>query len=73
MTGQRPDHEAPTSRPRADAAQVDHAWQAFLRRFDLEHTFRFLEQQVGRTGRRSLTRPMHRNPPGPAPDDCPAP
>ena len=29
-----------TSRPQATAEQVHHAWQAFLRRFDLEHTFR---------------------------------
>jgi hypothetical protein len=27
--------------------QVDRAWQAFLRRFDLEHTFRFLKQVLG--------------------------
>jgi hypothetical protein len=38
-----------TSRPQASADQVDHAWQAFLRRFDLEHTFRFVKQQLGWT------------------------
>ena len=31
------------------ANQVDRAWQAFLRRFDLEHTFRFLKQALGWT------------------------
>jgi DDE superfamily endonuclease len=29
--------------------QVDRLWQAFSRRFDLEHTFRFLTQVLGRT------------------------
>ena len=38
-----------TSRPQASADQVDQAWQAFLRRFDLEHTFRFVKQQLGWT------------------------
>jgi hypothetical protein len=28
-------------------AQVDRAWQTYLRRFDLEHTFRFLKQVLG--------------------------
>jgi hypothetical protein len=28
-----------TSRPETTAEQVDQAWQAYLRRFDLEHTF----------------------------------
>ncbi|GGZ02171.1 hypothetical protein GCM10010343_29760 [Streptomyces avidinii] len=28
---------------------VDRFWQAFLRRFDLEHTFRFAQQTLGRT------------------------
>ena len=27
--------------------QVDHARQAFLRRFDIEHTFRFFKQVLG--------------------------
>ena len=36
---------------RADAAPdaVDRAWQAFLRRFDLEHTFRLFKQVLGWT------------------------
>jgi hypothetical protein len=36
---------------RADAApgEVDRAWQAFLRRFDLEHTFRLFKQVLGWT------------------------
>jgi hypothetical protein len=29
------------------AADVDRLWQAFLRRFDLEHTFRLLMQTLG--------------------------
>jgi hypothetical protein len=33
--------------PTAD--QVDRLWQMFLRRFDLEHTFRFLKQTLGWT------------------------
>jgi DDE superfamily endonuclease len=36
-----------TSDPVAAGADVDRAWQAFLRRFDLEHTFRFLKQTLG--------------------------
>jgi hypothetical protein len=31
------------------AAEVDRVWQMFLRRFDLEHTFRFLKQTLGWT------------------------
>jgi DDE superfamily endonuclease len=31
------------------AGQVDRLWQMFLRRFDLEHTFRFLKQTMGWT------------------------
>jgi hypothetical protein len=31
------------------AAEVDRCWQAFLRRFDLEHTFRLLKQVLGWT------------------------
>jgi hypothetical protein len=38
-----------TSRPQANTTQVDAAWQAYLRRFDLEHTFRFFKQQLGWT------------------------
>ena len=36
---------------RADAGpdEVDRAWQAFLRRFDLEHTFRLFKQVLGWT------------------------
>lgn len=32
-----------------DAAEVDHWWSMFCRRFDIEHTFRFLKQQLGWT------------------------
>ena len=42
--------------PVADDAMVTVAWQAYLRRFDLEHTFRFLKQQLG------WTRPLLRDP-----------
>jgi hypothetical protein len=40
----------------ADAAAIDRLWQAYLRRFDLEHTFRFLKQTLG------WTRPRLRDP-----------
>jgi DDE superfamily endonuclease len=33
----------------ADPAAVDRLWQAFLRRFDLEHTFRLFKQVLGWT------------------------
>jgi hypothetical protein len=33
----------------ADAADVDRWWQSFLRRFDLEHTFRLFKQTLGWT------------------------
>ena len=33
----------------ATAADVDRLWQAFLRRFDIEHTFRLLKQTLGWT------------------------
>ncbi|EWC64446.1 hypothetical protein UO65_0053 [Actinokineospora spheciospongiae] len=33
----------------ADEAQVDRYWQMFLRRFDIEHTFRMLKQTLGWT------------------------
>jgi hypothetical protein len=33
----------------ATAAQVDLLWQAFLRRFDIEHTFRLFKQTLGWT------------------------
>ena len=45
-----------TSRPDAGPAEADLCWQAFLRRFDLEHTFRFLKQALG------WTRPKLRDP-----------
>ncbi|MFI9384431.1 transposase, partial [Kutzneria sp. NPDC052558] len=44
------------SDPELDAATMDRAWQLFLRRFDLEHTFRFLKQTLG------WTRPRLRDP-----------
>jgi hypothetical protein len=37
------------SRTGATAADIDRCWQAFLRRFDIEHTFRMLEQTLGWT------------------------
>jgi hypothetical protein len=45
-----------TFRPDADPAEVNRCWQAFLRRFDIEHTFRFLKQALG------WTRPRLREP-----------
>jgi len=45
-----------SSRAAATAEDVNRAWQAFLRRFDIEHTFRFLKQQLG------WTRPKLRDP-----------
>lgn len=36
-----------SSRTGASASQVDRLWQVFLRRFDLEHTFRFFKQTLG--------------------------
>ncbi|WP_323188038.1 NF041680 family putative transposase [Streptomyces sp. NBC_01264] len=44
------------SRTGATAADVDRCWQAFLRRFDVEHTFRFWKQTLG------WTRPKLRSP-----------
>ncbi|MED7828869.1 NF041680 family putative transposase [Streptomyces chiangmaiensis] len=44
------------SRISATAADVDRLWQAFLRRFDLEHTFRMIKQTLG------WTRPKLRTP-----------
>ena len=38
-----------TSTPDADAEQVTRCWQAYLRRFDLEHTFRLFKQTLGWT------------------------
>jgi DDE superfamily endonuclease len=37
------------SRTRAAPGEVDRLWQAFLRRFDLEHTFRLFKQVLGWT------------------------
>jgi hypothetical protein len=45
-----------SSRASADAGAVNRTWQAFLRRFDIEHTFRFLKQVLG------WTRPKLRDP-----------
>ena len=49
----RPGHRDPkpvwlwSSRTGATPADVDQLWQAFLRRFDIEHTFRFFKQVLG--------------------------
>jgi hypothetical protein len=45
-----------SSRAGTTAGEVDRSWQAFLRRFDIEHTFRFLKQVLG------WTRPKLRDP-----------
>jgi hypothetical protein len=45
-----------SSRAGTTEEEVNRAWQAFLRRFDIEHTFRFLKQQLG------WTRPRLRSP-----------
>jgi hypothetical protein len=45
-----------SSRAGTCASEVNRAWQAFLRRFDIEHTFRFLKQVLG------WTRPKLRDP-----------
>ena len=37
------------SRTNASADDIDRLWQAFLRRFDLEHTFRLFKQTLGWT------------------------
>jgi hypothetical protein len=44
------------SDPDADPGEVAVLWQAYLRRFDLEHTFRFLKSQLG------WDKPMLRDP-----------
>jgi len=44
-----------TSTVDAAATDVDRWWQAFLRRFDLEHTFRMFKQTLGWTGPRIRT------------------
>jgi hypothetical protein len=38
-----------SSRVGASPSQVDRLWRTFLRRFDLEHTFRFVKQTLGWT------------------------
>jgi hypothetical protein len=45
-----------SSKAGATEDEVNRAWQAFLRRFDIEHTFRFMKQQLG------WTRPKLRDP-----------
>jgi hypothetical protein len=45
-----------SSRASTDAGAVNRSWQAFLRRFDIEHTFRFFRQVLG------WTRPRLRDP-----------
>jgi DDE superfamily endonuclease len=45
-----------SSRPDLTESEVNRLWRAFLRRFDLEHTFRFLQQTLG------WTRPRVRTP-----------
>jgi len=45
-----------TAAAAADADAVNRSWQAFLRRFDIEHTFRFFKQSLG------WTRPRLRDP-----------
>lgn len=45
-----------SSRAGATAEEINRCWQAFLRRFDIEHTFRFLKQVLG------WTRPKLRDP-----------
>ena len=45
-----------SSRAGTSAAEVNRAWQAFLRRFDIEHMFRFFKQALG------WTRPKLRDP-----------
>jgi hypothetical protein len=45
-----------SSRAGTSAGEVDRTWQAFLRRFDMEHTFRLFKQVLG------WTRPKLRDP-----------
>ena len=45
-----------SSRAGTSADEVNRGWQAFLRRFDIEHTFRFFKQVLG------WTRPKLRDP-----------
>ena len=74
-----------TSITGATAADVDRWWQAFLRRFDLEHTFRLFKQTLGWTAPKIRTpaagRPLdlaghrraHPTTPGPPAGRRPAP
>ncbi|WP_369265192.1 NF041680 family putative transposase [Streptomyces sp. R35] len=55
------DRDAPplwlwSSKTGATTTDVDQAWSCYLRRFDLEHTFRYFKQDLG------WTRPRLRNP-----------
>jgi hypothetical protein len=43
------------SKPQATDAETDLLWQAFLRQFDIEHTFRMLKQTLGWTSQNSAT------------------
>ena len=49
---------------RPDADSVNRTWQAFLRRFDIEHTFRFLKQVLGWTRPSCATQPPPTGGPG---------
>jgi hypothetical protein len=51
-----PVRPSPTERGTHGSSDVDLNWQAFLRRFDLEHTFRMIKQTLG------WTRPKLRTP-----------
>ena len=53
-----------SSRARTSADAVNRAWQAFLRRFDIEHTFGFFKQVLGWTRPRLRTRPPPTGGPG---------
>lgn len=59
LPGTRDDEPKPvwlwSSRTDLDTKQVDRCWQMFLRRFDLEHTFRMLKQTLGWTAPRIRT------------------
>jgi hypothetical protein len=50
--------------PDALPAEVDRLWQAFLRRFDLEHIFRMFKQVLGWTTPNCATRPRPTGGPG---------
>ncbi|MBO1268372.1 hypothetical protein [Arthrobacter cavernae] len=74
------------SDPEAGSDRVDRLWQMFLRRFDLEHTFRLFKQTLGWTAPRIrspeaadrwtwivITRTPSSGSPGPWPRTCAAP